>query len=72
MLEYACEKETPTLKESSELQKCQSDRRELHQELHNIRDEQQQQSDSLEKTYFKQYVRTLLQHYSQSVSPASK
>ena len=68
MSAYACENDETPKDEASDLQRCQTNLRELRKELRDVKDQQHSVSASLEKTYFKQYVRTLLQHYSGSVS----
>ena len=66
---YACGNDKPHKEVvSPDLQECRADLRQLRVELLNVKNEPHAVATSLEKTYFKQYVRTLLQHYSRSVS----
>ena len=62
MPEYACGDDKTKNAVKLKLEKCQSEVRQLQGRVENSC------SLSLEKTYFKQYIRTLLRHYSRSVS----
>ena len=65
MPEYACGDDKTKSAVQLKLEKCQSDVRQLQSKAET---EETSCSSSLEKTYFKQYIRALLRHYSRSVS----
>ena len=67
MPEYTCGDDKSKSAVQIKLEKCQSDVRQLQEEVQKVENMETSCSLSLEKTYFKQYIRTLLRHYSRSV-----
>ena len=67
MPEYTCGNDKSKSAFQMKLEKCQSDVRQLQEEVQEVDNKEASCSLSLEKTYFKQYIRSLLRHYSRSV-----